>query len=1165
MHALIFRHHNRIRKNANQVGRIGRILTNKHSLMNSKMKALVICILLCAGVASYAQVGTVEFGKNRVQYQKFNWKYYQTQNFNTYFSQDGLGLGKYVAQIAETELPSIEEFVEYGMQRRTNIVVYNNFDEMQQSNIGLGIDWQNVGGVTKLVNNKMLVYFDGNHDNLRRQIRQGLARVLVENILFGDDLGEVAANSALLDLPKWLTDGYIEYAAENWSPALDDDLRAIMLAGKYTSFYQFAFEKPLMAGHSFWKYVADKYGKNKVTYFLYLARIYRNLNNASEKVAKKKFKELLKDFMVDVPQQYYKDIRSRKNAPKGQLGVSEVIGKKDFIRFNANPNPKSFTYAVVEYKQGIYTVVLNENFVNRKVLLRFGHRSREDEKNPNYPIIAWDGKGTRLAVVYSQYGKPKLFVYDALNRIKIAKQDLPMFNQVQDVKYMLDNNTLLLSAIRSGQADIYTYKIDKQTYDQITNDVYDDLDPSFVAFPNKTGIIYASNRPSARAASSDDSLPAKHFNIFLVDNWNKSEYKQISQLTSLKFGNARFPSQYNTSHFTFVSDENGINNRYAGFFRTERAGLDTLVFIGDEVLRNPSLKDVDSLLKEWDKTDIDSVGFVSITNDSSYVFPLTNYQSSLLETRTSGDNQQISEVVKLGDVKLLYRLRVDENALKRRNLRAQPTEYMKQIMDEDKRSKNRTAPSSQNKPDTVQKQMDFFQSEFADEKQRDSTRLGQVIEAERIQEPTILGKARVFEYRPKKFFADYAVAGFNNSVLAINRFQPYAGGTGPIYLSNSNDFNGIIRLGTSDLMEDVKFTGGIRIAPNLRDNDILFEYYNMRRRLDWGVTYYRSSSTGVVYSNERTPPPAQPEPFEGKTFSTYYLARVRYPFDKVRSLRVTAGPRFDRGVIFATPNDPGAAKLADVKSTYGQLSLEYVYDDAVTPATNIWHGLRYRIYGDWFMQMSKQTPRQLFERTGKTMFNVGFDARYYLPLYRNLIWALRAAGDFSFGDQQVVYYLGGVDNWFSPKFMDGNTPTKNYTYQSLAVNMRGFRQNIANGNNAAVINSEIRVPVFTTFFNKPINNAFLRNFQLVQFIDLGTAWEGELKNISRPQSIYVPNDPTAATVRFKAGGLGPFAGGYGFGARSTLLGYFLRVDAAWEMNGLFRNKPTWYFAMGVDF
>ena len=97
------------------------------------------------------------------------------------------------------------------------------------------------------------------------------------------------------------------------------------------------------------------------------------------------------------------------------------------------------------------------------------------------------------------------------------------------------------------------------------------------------------------------------------------------------------------------------------------------------------LSEVDSVLKEWNKNDIDSVGFVSITNDSSYVFPLTNYQSSLLETRTAGDNQQVSEVVKLGDVKLLYRLKVDENVLRRRNISARPTEYMKQVIDAERK------------------------------------------------------------------------------------------------------------------------------------------------------------------------------------------------------------------------------------------------------------------------------------------------------------------------------------------------------------------------------------------------------------------------------------------------------------------------------------------------
>src|SRR6476469_1751679 len=329
-----------------------------------RLTCAALFALLCH--TSMAQVNAVEFGKNRVQFQKFSWKYYQTENFNTYFSQDGLEVGKFVAQVAEQELPQLEEFIEYGLQRRANIAVYNSFDEMYQSNIGLGIDWQNTGGVTKFVNNKMMIYFDANHENLRRQIRQGIAGVLVENVLFGDDLGEFAANQTLLDLPKWLTDGYIEYAAEEWSTDLDNQLKNAMLSGEYKNFYQFAFEKPLLAGHAFWYYIGNKYGKSKTTYLLYLARIYRNLNSATQKITKKKFKDVLKDFMMEEPQRYYKDIRGRKIVPKGQLSVSVEIGKKDYIRFNANPQPRSFAYADVEFKQGKYSVVFHPNFTDRK-------------------------------------------------------------------------------------------------------------------------------------------------------------------------------------------------------------------------------------------------------------------------------------------------------------------------------------------------------------------------------------------------------------------------------------------------------------------------------------------------------------------------------------------------------------------------------------------------------------------------------------------------------------------------------------------------------------------------------------------------------------------------------------------------------------------------------
>ncbi len=1127
-----------------------------------KAFSLLAALSFLVSVPAAAQVSTVEFGKNRVQYQKFKWKYYQTDNFNTYFSQDGLGLGKYVAQVAEMELPSIEEFVEYGSQRRINIVVYNNYDEMQQSNIGLGIDWQNTGGVTKLVNNKMIIYFDGNHDNLRRQIRQGIARVLVDNLLFGDDLGEFAANQALLDLPKWLTDGYISFAAENWSTSLDDDLRGAMLNGDYRNFYQLAFDKPLLAGHSLWKYMADKYGKNKTTYFLYLARIYRNLNNASNKIAKKKFKKLLEDFMTEVQQMYFKDIRGRRNTPRGQLSVSEDIGKKDFIRFNANPIPRSFTYAVVEFKQGRYQVVLMENFVDRKVLLKLGVRTREKDLHPNYPLLAWDGKGTRLAVLYNDEGKTKFFVYDLVNRNKLWQHEIDKFDQVQDMKYMLDNNTLLLSAVRSGQTDIYVYKIDKQTFEQVTNDVYDDLDPSFVAFPNKTGILYSSNRPSAQAASSDDSLPGQHFNIYMVDNWNKSEFKQISKLTDLRFGNARFPSQYNQSHFTFVSDENGVNNRYAGFFTTERAGLDTLVFIGDEVLRNPPQKDVDSLLKEWNKTDIDSVGFVSITADSSYVFPLTNYQSSMLETRTAGDNQMVSEVVKLGDTKLLYRLRVDENTLRRRNITARPTEYMRKLIEEEKKSIRRESVIQPRK-DTTTGQKDFFNSGFEEEKP-DSSKLGQVVAGTVVQKESVLKKAKVWEYRPPKFFNDYLVSGFNNNVL-ITRFQPFQGGNGPVQLSNGDPLNGILRVGTSDLFEDWKFAGGFRISPDLNNNEYVLTSQYLKKRIDYSLTYYRN----VV----RNPPLYDTSLYNVKQYTNLYQVGITYPFNRIQSVRLNLGYRNDKYVKLPSPFLPHILGASDDRQTYGLAHIEYVHDDAVSPATNIWNGLRWKVYVDVNARIKKTGAAG--PKKHPTTFNFGFDGRHYLPIYRNIIWAMRAAGDFSWGNQKIIYYLGGVDNWLmfgnnqkddgSYRYFDPANkpdPDNDYAYQSLAVNLRGFRQNVANGNNAVVINSEIRVPVFTSFFNKPINNAFLRNFQIVQFVDLGTAWNGRFDKFERPNVTYFS---PPITLKVKAGGVGPFAGGYGFGARSTLLGYFLRVDAAWEMNGVFKGKPQWYFAMGLDF
>ncbi|MFN3664845.1 MAG: hypothetical protein ACK4S0_01725, partial [Sediminibacterium sp.] len=273
----------------------------------------------------------------------------------------------------------------------------------------------------------------------------------------------------------------------------------------------------------------------------------------------------------------------------------------------------------------------------------------------------------------------------------------------------------------------------------------------------------------------------------MVDILNTSKQKQITQLTNLKFGNASYPMQYNTNHFTFVADENGVGNRWAGFFATQRNGLDTLYYIGDELLRNPSPKEFDSTLRAWQRDEPDSVSYFQVYKDSTYTFPITNYQSSLLETRIAGDNGQVSEVRKEGDFKFLYKLRVDEQALNKRNVNSRPTEFMKKVMDEKKASQGKALVYNNGvatKDTTIKAAKDFFQNEFADEKTDTSKR---VFEDVPLPKTTTLERSRLFDYR-LKFSSDYILSGFTNNVL-VNRYQPYGGGSGPIQLNNGNDFN----------------------------------------------------------------------------------------------------------------------------------------------------------------------------------------------------------------------------------------------------------------------------------------------------------------------------------------------------------------------------------------
>jgi hypothetical protein len=278
-------------------------------------------------------------------------------------------------------------------------------------------------------------------------------------------------------------------------------------------------------------------------------------------------------------------------------------------------------------------------------------------------------------------------------------------------------------------------------------------------------------------------------------------------------------------------------------------------------------------------------------------------------------------------------------------------------------------------------------------------------------------------------------------------------------------------------------------------------------------------------------------------------------------LKGTASFRHDNTVYLSTDlenlNKPNIAKV------WGGLKAELIFDNTRVLGTNLYSGLRWKVFGGAYRQINASKS---------DLFVLGADFRYYIRIHRTLIWANRFAASTSFGRSPLIYYMGSVDNWINlnqsknPTF-NGSVAidyTQNYAYQALATNLRGFSQNIRNGSNFAVFNTELRWPIFRYLAGHPLGSGFLNTFQVVGFADVGSAWTGlhPYSNENAWDTEVIVNGPMTITLDANRD---PIVAGYGFGIRAQLLGYFIRLDWAWGVENMEVQPRMFYLSLSLDF
>ncbi|HEX2618214.1 MAG TPA: hypothetical protein VHL57_11775, partial [Flavobacteriales bacterium] len=542
--------------------------------MRLPLRHLLIAFLVTCTLAANAQFyngSQQEFGKNRVQYKEFLWQYYRFPELETYFYKGGRDVARYVSISAFRHKKELEKFFDFAIDDRIQFVVYNSLTDFRQSNIGVTGDEQyNIGGVTRIVGTKVFVYNEGDHMLLDRQVRSGIAQLMLDQMMFGGNWREVLKNSTLMNLPNWYTKGLVAYCAGPWDARSESLIRDGVLSGRFQKFNRLEGEEATLAGQAIWTYVADVYGPSVIPNILYMTRVSRNPESGFMYVLGVSLKTLTQECLDHYRGRFTEDERTREEVKLEELPV-KTKRTRTYSQFKLSPDGRYAAW--VSNELGQYKVWLYDRAEKKVKRLVKGEKKINRIIDTSYPVLAWHPTGQALTWTTEKRGQLYLSTYTVSDK-KTARKPVLMLEKILSMSYSSDGRNMIFSGVREGRTDLYLYYLIGNRQEQLTNDQYDDLDPAFVN--NDREIIFSSDRTDDTLRTSTEVTWVNGSkDLYLYDLGTRSNL--LKRITASPGVDERSPMAYDSTTYTYLSDAQHLTDRWVARRDSAVSAVDTVV------------------------------------------------------------------------------------------------------------------------------------------------------------------------------------------------------------------------------------------------------------------------------------------------------------------------------------------------------------------------------------------------------------------------------------------------------------------------------------------------------------------------------------------------------------------------------------------------------------
>ncbi len=493
------------------------------------------------------------FGRNKVKYEDFDFKIMKSETFKVYYYPGEETAVQNAIAILETWHSSMDGIFNIGLAPDQPIILYANHADFQQTNVTGGIIPQGTGGFTEGLKNRIVLPFSGINSEDKHVLGHELVHAFQYKLM--RTLRETRSGSGRT--PLWMVEGMAEYLSIGrkdpltamWmrDAIMHNDLPAVEDLARSSRYF------PYRWGHAMWSFIASKWG-DEVILDLFTSVLKNGMQKGFNQVLGVSGDTLSAMWKRSLKQTYAPQV---KDTSRHKENLRHIIGGGGGMNMAPSLSPNGKYIAFLSRRE-LFTIDLYLADAKTGEVIKKLVSSNTDQHFDALRFMnsagSWSPEGSRFAFVVFKNGDNGIAILDVERREVEKTISMKQVDQITNIAWSPDGNRILYSGAIGGISDLFIYDLKKEQNEQITDDLYSEIQPSWS--PDGKKIAFATDRGPQTDLQRNIYGPMK-IAVMSLEN-DQTDLLYISE--KAKHINPYFSADGKS--IFMVADPDGISNVY---------------------------------------------------------------------------------------------------------------------------------------------------------------------------------------------------------------------------------------------------------------------------------------------------------------------------------------------------------------------------------------------------------------------------------------------------------------------------------------------------------------------------------------------------------------------------------------------------------------------------